>query len=139
MLVFLILFLGALLLLEHRCIFLNFYFLKLRDFHMILTDLWELGQVAGGSTWAGADSPCSGSGVVWTESAGYFALDGSLEMPDAIFNALARFPTQDHNALTNSSLDCTWVLYPKYNGTTLFHHLFHSNTYLFLIITYYSK
>jgi hypothetical protein len=56
--------------------------------------------------------------VVWTESAGYFALDGSLEMPDAIFNALARFPTQDHNALTDS-LDCTWVLYPKYNGTTL--------------------
>ncbi len=59
---------------------------------------------------------------MWTESAGYFALDGSLEMPEAIFNALARFPTQDHNALTNSSLDCTWVLYPKYNGTTLFHH-----------------
>lgn len=73
--------------------------------------------LVGGSTWAGADSPCSGSGVVWTESAGYFALDGSLEMPDAIFNALARFPTQDHNALTDS-LDCTWVLYPKYNGNS---------------------
>jgi hypothetical protein len=68
--------------------------------------------LVGGS---GADNPCSGAGVEWVEGAGYFALDGSLETPDAIFNSLAIFPTGRHAALTNSSLDCTWVIHPKQN------------------------